>query len=271
MFVEVAGMSACGSASQLVLSAFVATCWLTEGAGKPPDSSAAEVVRPRPLCHLYLDIWDEKNDWHGAGTLKTPLCICHCQGFSDKVDLGPSSNTNTQLKHCAALLRTQWRHRMKGHFSHSPQDMTYVASFSVHGPLSDTSLARFPPVPCITPCSNGRENRKLASNRGTETSSGLCSQFNRHECLSLKSEVSLRLQSNCVSCLDVVLTSKNDSSVMKANERANASWPADQDIAHTNCKAPSVTPKQTDSRRLEEQRVTSTSKEKHDEMRRELL
>lgn len=36
-------------------------------------------------------------------------------------------------------------------------------------------------------------------------------------------------------CLDVVSTSQNVSTIMKANDCANASWPWDQDIAHTIC------------------------------------
>lgn len=66
-----------------------------------------------------------------ASTLKNPLRICHCQGFSAKAESGPLSNTNKHLKHSVALLLTQSRNNMKEHFSHSAEDMTYVASFLV--------------------------------------------------------------------------------------------------------------------------------------------
>lgn len=44
---------------------------------------------------------------------------------------GSLSNTGKQMKHSMALLLTLSRNKMKEHLSHSAEDMTYTASFSV--------------------------------------------------------------------------------------------------------------------------------------------
>lgn len=80
----------------------------------------------RPLCHLYRDTWEEKNDRHEENKVtgtqplwrKLSVRICHCQVFQPKWTQDLFDNTNKQLKHTPALktwkriflilLKTSW-------------------------------------------------------------------------------------------------------------------------------------------------------------------
>lgn len=130
----------------------------------------------RPPCRFvrgYLrgeewKAWRSAESEERAVTLKNPLFICHCQEFSAKVDSsGTLSNTNKQMK----------RSMMKEHFSHSAEDMTYVASCPVSTSFERKQRwIRFQQFPVSQLVKNTYQqlhtNGKLASNGAIQTLSG---------------------------------------------------------------------------------------------------
>lgn len=137
-YFSVVRMSLCGLRSILLCLYFVAMCWLTDGAGRPLDTSGATLDKGHPSSLSLVQGYLRGKEWKAwraqrqktAVTLKNLLSICHCQGGFQPKDSRPLSNTS---KHSLAQLLTHSRHSTKEHFSHSAEDMTYVASFSVCG------------------------------------------------------------------------------------------------------------------------------------------
>lgn len=152
------GMSLCGLCSIVLCLDLL---WCVDLQMEQEDKwipSVAPLVKGHPSSLSFVQGHLRGKEWKAqraqsqkrAVTLKNPLYICHCQDFSAKV----------------VLLLTQSRNNMKAHFSHSAQDMTYMASFSVCGFLfSDKALAWFPVIPSVAISKVNGKTRKCANNQ----------------------------------------------------------------------------------------------------------